>query len=103
MDATITTGFRVVPDLFAETGDPSGTGKSTPGYYVNTEILPSLRFVIPGMAGMAKSRPNTGNGQFLITLAPIEKFDGRYTIFGQVLSGAPSDPLPSVEAPLGDK
>jgi len=104
------TFHRVVADLFAQTGDPSGTGKGTPGYYVNTEILPDLKFDKPGMVAMANSGPDSSNGQFFITLAPAEKFYGRYAIFGQVLSGmdvlqslTPRDPLPGVEAPLGDR
>jgi len=62
------------------------------------------------MVGMANSGPDSSNGQFFITLAPAEQFNGRYSIFGQVLSGmdvlqslTPRDPLPGVEAPLGDR
>ncbi len=104
------TFHRVVPDLFALTGDPSGTGKGTPGYYVKTEILSDLKFDKPGMVAMANSGPDTSNGQFFISLAPIEQFNGKYAIFGQVLSGmdvlkslTPRDPLPGVEASTADK
>jgi hypothetical protein len=38
------TFHRVLPGLYAQSGDPSGTGKGTPGYYVVTEILPELTF-----------------------------------------------------------
>ncbi len=34
------TFHRVIPDLYAQTGDPSGTGKGNPGYYLINEILP---------------------------------------------------------------
>ncbi len=104
------TFHRVVPDLFALTGDPSGTGKGTPGYYVNTEIFGDLTFDKPGRVAMANSGPDTSNGQFFITLGPVEQFNGKYAIFGQVLSGmdvlkslTPRDPLPGIEALLGDK
>jgi len=104
------TFHRVVPDLFALTGDPSGTGKGTPGYYVKTEILPDLTFDKPGMVAMANSGPDTSNGQFFISLAPIEQFNGKYAIFGRVLSGmdilkslTARDPLVGIEAPPGDK
>ncbi|HKG54243.1 MAG TPA: peptidylprolyl isomerase, partial [Anaerolineales bacterium] len=46
------TFHRVVPDLFAQTGDPSGTGKGNPGYYIITEIDPSLIFDKPGLVAM---------------------------------------------------
>lgn len=104
------TFHRVVPDLFALTGDPSGTGKGLPGYYIITEILPDLKFDKPGMVAMVNSGPDTSGSQFFITYAPTPQFDGQYTIFGQVLSGmdflealAPRNPLPGVDSPPGDK
>ena len=104
------TFHRVIPDLFAQTGDPSGTGKGNPGYYVITEITPSLTFNRPGMVAMVNSGPDTSGSQFFITYAPTAQYDGQYTIFGQVLSGmdvleslAPRDAQPGVETPPGDK
>jgi cyclophilin family peptidyl-prolyl cis-trans isomerase len=103
------TFHRVLPDLYAQTGDPSGTGRGTPGYYVVTEILPDLKFDKPGMVAMVNSGPDTSGSQFFITYASAPQFDGRYTIFGEVLSGmdvlkalAPRDPQPGVETPPGD-
>lgn len=104
------TFHRVIPKVYAQTGDPSGTGKGNPGYYVITEILPSLTFNRPGMVAMVNSGPDTSGSQFFITYAPIAQYDGQYTIFGQVLSGmdvleslAPRDAQPGVETPPGDK
>ncbi len=104
------TFHRVVPDLFAETGDPSGTGKGNPGYYVITEIDPSMKFNRPGMVAMANSGPDTSGSQFFITYAPTAQYDGKYTIFGQVLSGlevlkqlTPRDAQPGTDLPPGDK
>lgn len=104
------TFHRVLPGLYAQSGDPSGTGKGTPGYYVITEILPGLQFDKPGMVAMVNSGPDTSGSQFFITYAPTPQFDGRYTIFGQVLSGmdvlkslAPRDAQIGVETPPGDK
>lgn len=104
------TFHRVIPDLYVQSGDPSGTGKGTPGYYVMTEILPDLKFDRPGMAAMVNSGPDTSGSQFFITLAPAPDFDGRYTIFGEVLNGmevlrslAPRNAQPGVETPPGDK
>ena len=104
------TFHRVIPDVYAQTGDPSGTGKGNPGYYIITEILPSLTFNQPGMVAMVNSGPDTSGSQFFITYAPIPQYDGQYTIFGQVLSGmdvlqslTKRDAQPGVETPPGDK
>ena len=104
------TFHRVIPDLFAQTGDPSGTGKGNPGYYVVTEIDPQLKFNKPGMVGMVNSGPDTSGSQFFITYGPAAQFDGQYTIFGEVLSGmevleqlTPRDPQPGQATPPGDK
>jgi cyclophilin family peptidyl-prolyl cis-trans isomerase/protein-disulfide isomerase len=104
------TFHRVIPDLFAQTGDPSGTGKGNPGYYVVTEIDPQLRFDRPGRVAMVNSGPDTSGSQFFINYAPAPDFDGKYTIFGEVLSGmevleqlTPRDAQPGQATPPGDK
>ena len=104
------TFHRVIPDLFAQTGDPSGTGKGNPGFYIVTEIDPSLKFDKPGMVAMVNSGPDTSGSQFFITYAPTAQFDGKYTIFGEVLSGmevlqslTPRDAQPGVITPPGDR
>jgi cyclophilin family peptidyl-prolyl cis-trans isomerase len=104
------TFHRVIPDLFAQTGDPSGTGKGNPGYYIITEIDPSLIFDKPGMVAMVNSGPDTSGSQFFITYGPTTQYNGQYTIFGQVLSGmdvlkqlTPRDAQPGTDTPPGDK
>ena len=104
------TFHRVIPDLFAQTGDPSGTGKGNPGYYIITELDPTLKFNKPGMVAMVNSGPDTSGSQFFITYVPTAQYDGQYTIFGQVLSGmdvlqllTPRDGQPGTETPPGDK
>ena len=104
------TFHRVIPKLFTQTGDPSGTGRGNPGYYLITEILPSLTFESPGMVAMVNSGPDTSGGQFFITYAPAVQFDGKFTIFGRVLTGmdvleslAPRDAQPGANTPPGDK
>jgi cyclophilin family peptidyl-prolyl cis-trans isomerase/protein-disulfide isomerase len=81
------TFHRVIPGDIAQTGDPSGTGLGNPGYYINNEVNPTLKFDKPGVVGMANSGPNTNGSQFFITLKPVPDLDGTYTIFGQVISG----------------
>jgi cyclophilin family peptidyl-prolyl cis-trans isomerase len=104
------TFHRVIPDLYAQSGDPSGTGKGTPGFFTNTEILPDLTFDRPGLVAMVNSGPDSSNGQFFITLDATPQFDGQFTIFGQVLSGmdvltslTPRNPQIGVQLPLGDR
>ena len=104
------TFHRVIPDLFAQTGDPSGTGKGNPGYYIITEIDPSLKFLGPGMVAMVNSGPDTSGSQFFITYGAATQYDGQYTIFGQVLRGmevveslTPRDAQHGVNTPPGDK
>ena len=104
------TFHRVIPQVYAQTGDPSGTGKGNPGYYVITEILPSLTFNQPGMVAMVNSGPDTSGSQFFVTFKSIPEYDGKFTIFGQVLSGmdvlqslTTRDAQPGVETPAGDK
>ncbi len=104
------TFHRVLPDLYAQTGDPSGTGKGNPGYYIVTEIDPLLKFDRPGRVAMVNSGPDTSGSQFFITYAPTTEFDGQYTIFGEVLSGmevlkqiTPRDAQPGTDTPAGDK
>lgn len=104
------TFHRVIPDLFAQTGDPSGTGKGNPGYYIITEIDPALTFDRPGMVAMVNSGPDTSGSQFFITYAPTTQYNGQYTIFGEVLSGmdvlkelTPRDAQPGSDTPPGDQ
>lgn len=104
------TFHRVLPELFAQTGDPSGTGKGNPGYYIITEIDPTLTFDKPGMVAMVNSGPDTSGSQFFITYAPAAQYNGQYTIFGEVLSGldvlqqlTPRDAQPGANTPAGDK
>lgn len=104
------TFHRVIPNVYAQTGDPSGSGKGNPGYYVITEIVPELTFDRPGMVAMVNSGPDTSGSQFFITTGPAPTFNGQYTIFGQVLQGldvlkalTPRDIQPGVTAAPGDR
>ena len=40
-----------------------------------------------GTVGMALDWEDTGGSQFFITLSPQPHLDGRYTVFGRVVSG----------------
>ena len=78
---------RVLTGFVAQTGDPSGTGFGGPGYTFINEVSPDLKFDQPGIVGMANSGPNTNGSQFFISFGPIPTLDGKYTIFGKVISG----------------
>lgn len=76
---------RVVPAFVVQDGDPRGDGSGGPGYSIRDELndRPYLR----GTVGMALSGPDTGGSQWFITHAPQPHLEGRYTVFGQVVSG----------------
>ncbi len=103
------TFHRVITDFAAQSGDPSGTGYGGPGYFIPDEIVPALKYGGPGWVGMANAGPNTNGSQFFISLAALPQFDGKYTLFGRVVSGldvvqklTPRDPNQNAEAPPGD-
>lgn len=76
---------RVVPNFVIQGGDPHGDGWGGPGYMIRDEYseVPYLR----GTVGIATSGKDTGGSQFFITLSPQPHLNGRYTVFGQVISG----------------
>lgn len=78
---------RVIDGFVAQSGDPSGTGMGGPGYEFGDEISADLNFDTEGVVGMANSGSGTNGSQFFITLAAASDLNGRYTIFGKVLSG----------------
>ncbi len=104
------TFHRVLPGYIAQTGDPSGTGYGSPGYYFSNEIDPSLKFDAPGVVGMANAGPDSNGSQFFITMAATPNLDGKYTIFGKVIQGmdvvqklTPRDPSKGSNLPPGDE
>jgi cyclophilin family peptidyl-prolyl cis-trans isomerase/HEAT repeat protein len=79
------TFHRVVPDFVSQGGDPRGDGAGGPGYMIPCEI--GMRRYGEGVLGMALSGRDTGGSQFFFTHAPAPHLDGRYTAFGEVVSG----------------
>lgn len=82
-----TTFHRVIPDFVVQGGDPQGTGGGGPGYEFVNETDNDLSFDGIGVVGMANAGPDTNGSQFFITLAPVGRLTGGYTIFGQVQAG----------------
>jgi cyclophilin family peptidyl-prolyl cis-trans isomerase/HEAT repeat protein len=76
---------RIVPDFVVQDGDPRGDGEGGPGYTIRDEI--NTRPYLRGTVGMALDWEDTGGSQFFITHSPQPHLDGRYTVFGHVVSG----------------
>jgi len=78
---------RVIAGFMAQTGDPKGTGEGgsdLPDIPAEFTQTPFKR----GTLGMARaSDPDSANSQFFICLADAPFLDGKYTVFGEVVSG----------------
>jgi cyclophilin family peptidyl-prolyl cis-trans isomerase/protein-disulfide isomerase len=112
------TFFLVVPDFYAQTGDPSDTGRGYPGYRLVGEQVNDLIFDREGLVAMShpSGEPDAAGSIFFITFGPLPnheaEWDGRYTIFGVVTEGMdavrsltprnPGDPLRFPNPPPGD-
>jgi cyclophilin family peptidyl-prolyl cis-trans isomerase len=75
-----------VPNFVIQGGDPRGDGYGDPGYRILDEISPHLPHT-RGAVGMSKMAKDTGDGQLYITHVPTPHLDGRYTVFGTVVTG----------------
>jgi peptidylprolyl isomerase len=76
---------RVVPNFVVQGGDPRGDGWGGPGYAIRSEF--STLSYLTGAIGMASAGKDTEGSQFFITHSPQPHLDGRYTLFGRVVSG----------------
>jgi peptidylprolyl isomerase len=78
---------RVIEGFMAQTGDPTGTGmggSDLPNLPAEFTPQPFNR----GTLGMARSNdPNSANSQFFICFGPAAFLNGKYTVFGEVVSG----------------
>lgn len=80
------TFHRVMEGFMAQGGDPEGTGRGGSGTNIPAEFsnIPFKR----GTCGMARSQdPNSGDSQFFICFEPAPYLDGKYTVWGTVISG----------------
>ena len=80
-----TTFHRVIPGFMAQGGDPTGTGRGTPGYSFADEFTEHTH--VAGALSMANSGPNTNGCQFFITYSPQHQLDGKHSVFGQLIEG----------------
>ena len=78
---------RVIEGFMAQGGDPTGTGTGGSKLPNLPPEFSQLHFV-RGVCGMARgSAPDSANSQFFIMFAPAPSLDGKYTIWGRVVSG----------------
>ncbi|HTB16407.1 MAG TPA: peptidylprolyl isomerase [Bryobacteraceae bacterium] len=79
---------RVLPGIMIQTGDPTGTGSHNCGIRIPDEFLPGLRFDRAGRLAVANTgEADSGGCQFFITTDSMSQWSGKYTIFGEVVSG----------------
>ncbi|MFQ5444208.1 MAG: peptidylprolyl isomerase, partial [Nitrospinales bacterium] len=84
---------RVIPGFMIQGGDPNtkdsdrdNDGMGGPGYQIKAEFndTPHKR----GIVSMARSQnPNSAGSQFFIVVKDSPFLDGKYTVFGRVVSG----------------
>jgi peptidylprolyl isomerase len=105
---------RVIEGFMAQTGDPTGTGSGgsdLPDVAAEFNAQPHLR----GTVAAARAQDeNSANSQFYIMFAPRFTLDGKYTVFGRVVSGMqfvdaiekgepPENPSRIVRATIGNE
>jgi cyclophilin family peptidyl-prolyl cis-trans isomerase len=81
------TFHRVIDGFMAQTGDPKGDGtggSDLPNLPAEFNGLPHVRGAV---AAARAEDENSANSQFYIMLSPKLPLDGRYTVFGRVVSG----------------
>ena len=78
---------RVIEGFMAQTGDTKGDGSGgspLPDLKAEFNDLPHLR----GAVSMARAdAQDSANSQFFIVFTPVLRLDGKYTVFGRVMSG----------------
>ena len=79
---------RTMPDI-VQFGDPTGTGQGGPGWFIDYEPSP-LKHGFGSLSFARTSEPNSAGSQVIITLGreAAPQLDGKYTVFGQLVSGA---------------
>ena len=79
---------RIIKGAFAQTGDPTGTGRGGESIYgkpFKDEVHGRIKFDKRGQVACANEQePNSNHSQFFITFAPCEWLNKKNTIFGKV-------------------
>jgi peptidyl-prolyl cis-trans isomerase B (cyclophilin B) len=88
-----TTFHRVIPEFMIQGGDPNSKspdrskhGMGGPGYTIKAEF--NERQHKRGTLSMARAQhPDSAGSQFFICVADASALNGKYTVFGEVVSG----------------
>jgi peptidyl-prolyl cis-trans isomerase B (cyclophilin B) len=92
---------RVIKGFMAQGGCPVGNGTGNPGYQLDLEVDDKVKHDKPGILSTAnEAKPKTDGSQFFITFAAAPHLDGKYTLFGEVVSGM--EAVQALEARAGD-
>ncbi len=80
------TFHRVIAGFMAQGGDPKGDGTGGSGQNIPAEF--SAEPHVRGTTSMARSgHPDSADSQFFITFSKTPHLDGKYTVFGRLVSG----------------
>lgn len=77
---------RVVPNFVVQIGCPRGDGYGGLDYTIRSELTQGY-YDKEGYLGMASAGNHTESTQWFITHSPTPHLDGKYTLFGKVISG----------------
>ncbi|MBQ6374653.1 MAG: peptidylprolyl isomerase [Clostridia bacterium] len=93
--------FRVVSNVFIQTGDPNDNGTGDPGYYIKGEFsandFPNSLSHMRGTVSMArKADYDTGGSQFFIMEGSYPEYDGYYAAFGTIADEASMNVLDEI-------
>jgi peptidylprolyl isomerase len=77
---------RVIDGFMIQGGDPTGTGRGGPGYFIKDEFAVNNRND-RGTVAMANAGPNTGGSHFFINLINNNYLDDLHPVFGKVVEG----------------
>ena len=78
---------RVIPGFVAQGGDPRGDGSGGPGWTIPDELSSTCKHLRGSLAMAKSSAPDSAGSQFYVAYEALPFLDGRYTVFGQVVSG----------------
>ena len=87
---------RVVKDFVIQVGDPASRdmtkkeswGRGGSGTPIGAAEFSKLRTHVRGAVAMAHAGDaSKADSQFYVTLAPVPRLDGGYTVFGKVITG----------------
>ena len=80
------TWHRVIDGFMAQAGSATGDGRGGSGQKIPAEFSEEKH--VRGIASMARtSDPNSADAQFFIMLDDAPHLDGKYTVWGRVVSG----------------